>query len=181
MITPTPRGTRVSRRTLLGLGIGLGVGVAGLGPMPTARAAEVAVGRFAFDVPATIRAEQTPRPGWQWEGRQTEGGAPSIIVLARADLAAANPHEVLGLLLAAAAGGWLPELSVDQPRDGTTRDGAPALRQPISYQPAPKLTYRGSLLITRDRDAAAILAVIGTSRLTAGRTDEILDSAGWSS
>jgi hypothetical protein len=175
-IPDTPEG-RMARRALLGLGL---VALAGLGPVPAARAAEVALGRFRFDVPATIRTQEQPRAGWQWEGRQIESGAPSIIVLARADLTAADPHEVLGLLLASAAGGWLPELSVAPTRDGTTRDGSPALRQPISYQPAQKITYQGTLLITRNRDTAAVLTVLGTARLTAGRTDQILDSAGWS-
>jgi hypothetical protein len=177
LASPHPSGP-IGRRTLLGLGLAAVAGVAG--PAPAARAAEVTLGRFAFDVPATIRAQAQPRAGWQWEGQQLESGAPSIVVLARADLADADPHEVLGLLLASSAGGWLPELSVDPTRDGTTRDGSPALRQPISFQPAPKITYQGTLLITRNRDTAAVLAVIGTARLTAGRTDQILDSAGWS-
>lgn len=167
----------IARRTLLGLGL---LGIAGFGSASTAQAAEVTVGRFRFDVPATIRPQQPPWDGWQWQGQQTEGGAPSIIVLARADLTAADPHEVLGLLLGTSAGGWLPELSIQQSRDVTTHDGSPAIRQPISYQPAPKINYSGTLLITSNRGIAAILAVIGTSRLTAGRTDQILDSAHWS-
>lgn len=169
----------IARRSLLGLGLAAVIGVAA--PVPAARAAAVTVGRFAFDVPGTIRSQPQPRPGWQWEGQQLEGGAPSIIVLARADLAAADPHEALGLMLAAAAGGRLPELALDPTRDATTLDGSPALRQPIRYRPAPKIDYGGALLITGNTGTVAILAVLGTDRLTAGRTDQILDSARWTS
>lgn len=175
---PSSRGL-IARRTLLGLGLAAVAGVAG--PVPAARAAEVTLGRFAFDVPGTIRAEPQPRAGWQWEGQQLEGGVPSIIVLGRADLAVADPQEVLGLLLAAGAGGRMPELALDRTRDATTHDGSPALRQPISYRPAPKIDYSGALLITGNAGTGAILAVLGTDRLTAGRTDQILDSARWTS
>ncbi len=167
---------RWARRTVLGLGL---AGVAGALNAPAATAVGVTLGRFGFDVQTSIRA-QHPNGGWQWQGQLTEGGKPSIMVSARADLVGTEPREVLGLLLASGIGGWLPELSAGPARTRATRDGSPALRSPIRFRVVPELSYSGTVLITSNQDTTAILAVLGTDRLTAGRIDQILDSARWS-
>ncbi len=166
---------RWARRTVLGFGL---AGVAGLLGAPTAQAVPVTLGRFGFAVQTSIR-EQQPSDGWQWQGQLTEHGAPAILVLARADLVGTEPREVLGLLLASGIGGWLPELSAGPARDRLTQDGSPAVRSAISFRAASRTGYRGTMLITSNGGSTAVLAVLGTDRLTAGRIAEILDSARW--
>lgn len=168
---------RWSRRSLIGLGL---AGLAVAAGSPPAQAAPIQIGRFGFEVPATVRALDPPRAGWQWHGQFLEGGVPSIIVLARADLAGVAPEEALGLLLASGAGGGLPGLTVGPARNRTTQDGSPALRSPLGYRPASKINYRGTVMITENAGSTAILAVLGTERLTAGRADQVLDSVRWS-
>ncbi len=177
MIDPPGDRRPWARRTVLALGL---AGVAGVLGAPSATAVGVTLGRFAFDIQTSIRAQDPPSDGWQWQGQLTEGGVPSIMVSARADLVGTEPREVLGLLLASGIGGWLPDLSAGPARTRATRDGSPALRSPIRFRATREHRYGGTLLITSNRDTTAVLAVLGTDRLTAGRIDQILDSARWS-
>lgn len=169
--------TRWARRAALGFGL---AGVAGLLGVRPAAAAPVTLGRFGFEIQSSIRRQDQPSPGWQWQGQLTEDTVASILVLARADLVATDPYETLGLLLASGTAGWLPDLTAGPARSRPTQDGSAAIRCAVGYRPAPQLTYRGTLLITSNGGSTAVLAVLGTDRLSAGRADQILDSARWS-
>ncbi|MFC7624058.1 hypothetical protein [Microlunatus sp. GCM10028923] len=174
---PDPR-RRWTRRAALGLGLAGAGAVIG---SPPATAAGVSLGRFTFDVQSSIRPQDPPSAGWQWQGQLIEDNVASILILARADLTGTEPQEALGLLLASGIGGWLPELTTGPARARATQDGSPGLRSPIGFRPEPGRRYRGTVLITSNGGSTAILAVLGTDRLTAGRIDQVLDSARWSS
>jgi hypothetical protein len=158
----------------------------------TAAAAPVSVGSLSFTVPTTIQ-QGTSSPstglrhvvgnGWQWVG-QTAGTGPlaSTVVLARADLAATDAGEVLGLVLAGSATGMLPDLRVTNRRTRPMPGGGEQTRIGLEYSVRSGAEYDGELLIaTRPTPPAGLLVVMGNEQLTAATVDGILESARWHS
>lgn len=172
-----------TRRSVLALG----VAAVGLGTRSSpVHAAEVAVGDLSFVVPAMVRAapaETFLGPRWQWQGRAA--GPPTVprtVVLARADLPGVDAEEILGLVLAGSAAGWLANLRLSGRRTRSMPGGGDQTRVAIAYSAGPDLRYFGELLIaTRPAPPSALLVVLGDDSLTAGTIDGVLDSARWRS
>lgn len=143
----------------------------------------VTVGALAFDLPAGLTPAPHPAAygsGWQWAASSGPGALPSDLVLARADLAADDADEVLGLVLAGSAAGLLPGLALQPSRVRDMPGGGQETRFEVSYTAAPELPYHGALLVgTRPGRSAALLAVLGDDSLTAGDIDGVLGSARW--
>lgn len=178
---------RWTRRSALVLGLSaVGLCLA-VDPAP-AVVLPVSLGDLTFDVPTDVRpAAQVPgitRP-WPWQGTAPvdPGAPPSMIVLARADLASTDAEEILGLLLAGTVGGQLPGL-LTQPRRIRALGGGRGeqVRVDLSYAAGSEQTYRGTVLIaTRPAPPAAVLVVLGNDSLTAGTVSAVLDSLRWTS
>lgn len=178
---------RWTRRSALALGLSA-VGTGLVVHRAPADVSSVTLGEVTFDVPSTVQPSPEV-PGvtrdWGWQGMATTGPgtAPSTVVLARADLHTTDPEEVLGLLLAGAADGQLPDL-VTQPRRARSLGGRQGdqVRIDLSYQASQRRRYRGTLLVaTRARPPAAVLVVLGDDTLTAGTVSGVLDSLRWTS
>jgi hypothetical protein len=163
------------------------IGVAALGGMAwpaPAGANVVSVGDLSFTVPPTI----SPSPptddlgeAWQWQGR-TPGSStlPATVVLARADVAATDPEEVLGLVLAGSVSGLLADLQLTSRRSRPMPGGGDQTRVGLQYTAGQDLAYHGELLIaTRQAPPAGLLVVLGDDQLTAGTIDSVLESARW--
>jgi hypothetical protein len=163
------------------------IGVAALGGMAwpaPASANAVSVGHLSFTVPPTI----SPSPpgedlgeAWQWQGR-TPGSStlPATVVLARADVAATDPEEVLGLVLAGSVSGLLANLQLTSRRSRPMPGGSDQTRVGLQYTAGKDLAYHGELLIaTRETPPAGLLVVLGDDQLTAGTIDSVLESARW--
>lgn len=180
-------GRRWTRRSALALGLSA-VGTGLVVRRAPADVSSVTLGEVTFDVPATVQPSAEV-PGvtrdWAWQGISAtgRGTAPSTLVLARSDLDATDPEEVLGLLLAGAADGQLPDL-VTQPRRTRSLGGRQGdqVRIDLSYQANQRRRYHGTLLVaTRARPPAAVLVVLGDDTLTAGTVGGVLDSLRWTS
>ncbi|GAA1825228.1 hypothetical protein ACFFOM_12010 [Microlunatus capsulatus] len=177
-MTEHPTGSWTRRSALA-----LGLSAAALLVAP-ARAAttEVRLGALAFAVPAGLLPVDDPGlgSGWQWRGA---GPGRSPVVLARAELAAISPEEVLALVLAGAGAGLLPGLRLGPRRRRTTPGAAPGdaqLRAELGWRSAAGRPARGTLLAaTRVGGPAALVAVLGDATLTAGTVDAVLDSVRW--
>ena len=164
------------------------------GTHPTTAAAQsVSVGDLLFTVPVTILPTGPGSStesgglrlgqGWQWAGR-TAGATPlpSTLVLARADLAATDAGEVLGLVLSGSAAGMLPDLRLSNRRTRPMPGSGDQTRLSLQYSPGPGVTYHGEILIAaRPARPAALLVVLGDEELTAATADSILESARWRS
>jgi hypothetical protein len=178
---------RWSRRSTLALGVGI-LGLT-LAPRP-AQGVPVTVNGLAFTAPQSVQPvapDAALGRGWQWQGQQRgTGSAPATVVLARADLASTDAEEVLGLLLASAATGVLPELALSGDRTRDMPGGGQQSRVNLRYLyspgtarlPGPAL--HGTLLIAvRDRAPAGVLAVLGDDTLAASTIEAVLESARW--
>jgi hypothetical protein len=175
------------------LALALSVLVIVAGAHPTTAAAEsVSVGDLSFTVPATISPTGpgssasggvSVGEGWQWAGRTSGATAvPSTLVLARADLAATDAGEVLGLVLSGSAAGMLPDLRLSNRRTRPMPGSGDQTRVSLQYSPGPGETYHGEILIAaRPARPAALLVVLGDEELTAATADSILESARWRS
>ncbi|QDP96625.1 hypothetical protein FOE78_12515 [Microlunatus elymi] len=143
-----------------------------------AQADTVRAGRLSFTPPDGVQSVP-PADGWQWQGERPGSPAPAVIVLARGDLTPAAPDELLNLLIAPAAAGRLPDLRLDDRRT-VSEDNGDQLRQSFSYTPTRGVSYSGTALFTSGPDHSGILLIAGSSAvLTAGRVDQLLDSARW--
>lgn len=170
----------LTRRTLLALVGGVAATLAGSRP---AGAATVTVGSLTFDVPPEIvaTADETLGRHWQWRGRDVSASQRAqTVVLARADLDSTDPDEVIGLVLAGSGSGQLPGLTLGAPRTRSTPGGGDQLRISVGYAASRGLAYHGTVLVaTRSQPPAALIAVLGDERLTAGAIDAVLDSVRW--
>lgn len=171
-----------TRRSVLALGAGSAALMLGSTP---ARGLTVTVGGLSFAVPDTIRpvpGDLSLGRGWQWLGRQDQpaaGHRPATVVLARADIASIDPHEVIGLLLAHSAAGFLPGLQLGA-RRVRSMPGGDQTRIDLRYLAARSVEFHGTILVaTRPQPPAAALLVVGDDDLTAGTIEEVLDSARW--
>jgi hypothetical protein len=107
---------------------------------------------------------------------------PSTLVLARADLAATDAGEVLGLVLSGSAAGMLPDLRLSNRRTRPMPSSGDQTRLSLQYSPGPGVTYHGEILIAvRPVRLAGLLVVLGDEELTAATADSILESARWRS
>jgi hypothetical protein len=158
----------------------------------TAAAAPVSVDNLTFTVPTTIQqgslspstgSGHVVGDGWQWVGETAGTGAvPSTVVLARADLAATDAGELLGLVLAGSATGMLPDLRLTNRRTRPMPGGGEQTRIGLEYSVGAGATYHGELLIaTRPTLPAGLLVVLGNEQLTAATVAGILESARWRS
>lgn len=174
-------GRRWTRRSALALGLAAASTVW----LPrTAGAAPITVGDLTFTVPAEIDAvppDDALGRNWQWQGQTSSSGSlPATAVLARADLASTDPEEVLGLVLAGSAAGFLPGLSLTGRRTRPMPGGGDQARINLAYAARSDLAYHGTLLIaTREQAPSALLVVLGDDQLTAGTIDGVLESARW--
>jgi hypothetical protein len=182
---------RRSRRLVLALCL---LAITAIGHPTTAAAAPITVGDLSFTVPDTIQGVPTPSAGpgppgqvslgegWQWAGQASGAAAlPSTVVLARADLAATDAGEVLGLVLAGSAAGMLPDLKLTN-RRVRPMPGGEQTRVGLQYSAGPGVTYHGEILIAiRPQPPASLLVVLGDDELTAATVDSILESARWRS
>ena len=167
----------VARRAVLA-GAGLAALVVLL-PNGRSAAASTRIGDLELDVPADLREQpaESHGIGWQWAAAR----GTTALVLARADLASTSTSEILGLLLAGAIGGGLPDMRLGEVADRAMTGGRQT-RIEVSYGYADPATRRhGVLLIaTRPVPPAAVVAVLGDQTLTAGTIDTVLDSVRWS-
>jgi hypothetical protein len=174
---------RWTRRSLLGMA-GLATLTVAVRPW-SATAATITVGGLIFDVPADVipggTSEVALGRGWQWTGRTSGATTPAAMaVLARADLAATDADEVLGLVLATSVTGRLPALVLDVARTRPMPGGGGQTRVDLAYGADATARCHGSLLIAiRPREPAALVAVLGNNSLSAGRIDAVLDSVRW--
>lgn len=174
---------RWTRRSVLALGAGSAALLLGATP---ARGVTVTVGGLSFAVPDTIRqvpADFSLGQGWQWLGSlesPSAAGRAATVVLARADIASIDPHEVLGLLLASSTAGSLPGLQLGAVRARAMPGGGDQTRIDVRYLASRDLPFHGTILIaTRAEPPAATVVILGDDRLTAGTIDGVLDSARW--
>ncbi|HEV2930112.1 MAG TPA: hypothetical protein VGW74_15570 [Propionibacteriaceae bacterium] len=174
---------RWTRRSMLALGAGSTALLLGSTP---ARGLTVTVDGLSFAVPETIRpvpADSSLGQGWQWLGRLDQpsaGRRAAIVVLARADIGSIDPQEVLGLLLASSAAGFMPGLRLGARRVRSMPGGGDQTRIDVRYLAGRSLPFHGTMLIaTRPEPPAAALVMVGDDELTAGTIDGVLDSARW--
>jgi hypothetical protein len=180
---PDVTSRRWTRRSVLALGAGSAILLLGA---PPARGLTVTVGGLSFAVPDTIRqvpADFSLGQGWQWLGcldSPSAAGRAATVVLARADIASIDPHEVLNLLLASSTAGSLPGLQLGAVRVRAMPGGGDQTRIDVRYLASRDLPFHGTILIaTRAEPPAATLVILGDDRLTAGTIDGVLDSARW--
>jgi hypothetical protein len=164
----------------------LALGAAGaLVSRPAAMAGQVTVGGLSFAVPDDFRpglGGAVVGLGWQWTaGRPgTAPGRPAAVVLARADLASAEPGELLGLVFAGSVAGFVPDLRIGRARTREMPGGGDQRRVEVRYAVSRGVLYHGSIMVaTRRRGPAGLLAVLGDDALTAGTIDGVLESARW--
>ena len=174
---------RWTRRSLLALGAGSAALLVGSTP---ARGLAVTVGGLSFAVPESIRpvpADSSLGQGWQWLGRHDQpsvGRRAATVVLARADIASIDPHEVVGLLLASSTAGFMPGLQLGARRVRSMPVGGDQTRIDLRYIAGRALPFHGTMLVaTRPEPPAAALVLVGDDDLTAGIIDGVLDSARW--
>jgi hypothetical protein len=175
--------SRWTRRSVLAFGVGSAALLLAGTP---ARALAVTVGGLSFAVPETIRpvvGDLSLGQGWQWLGRHDQPAADrraATVVLARADIASTDPHEVIGLLLANSAAGFMPGLQLGARRIRSMPGGGDQTRIDLRYVAARSVEFHGTILVaTRSDPPAAALVVVGDDDLTAGTIDGVLDSARW--
>jgi hypothetical protein len=180
---PNLSSRRWTRRSVLALGAGSAALLLGTTP---ARGLTITVDGLSFVVPDMIRpvpADSSLGQGWQWLGRLDQPSAArraATVVLARADLASVDPHEVLGLLLASSTAGFMPGLELGTRRVRSMPGGGDQTRIDVRYLAGRDLPFHGTILVaTRPEPPAAALVIVGDDDLTAGTIDGVLDSARW--
>ena len=178
---PTPR--VLTRRAALIAGVAVALGST-LPPRP-AQADEITVGDLVFEVPTGVVPADPGDPlgrNWQWRGRTDDSQiSPRGVVLARSDLATAEPVEVLGLLLASTAAGLLPDVQLAS-RRGRVVQGSQQTRFAVAYALDRTRRYGGELVIAARPDGTSgLVVVLGDGTVPTSFFADVLDSVRWRS